>query len=510
MEKGKTRAKRRASKASRPHSKIIYLMLLATLAIFAAYLVTHPMAPSFYDDDTTYEMLAHFYLEGSFTQNAYPYTTRLLQIIPLALSYDLLGQNLLSNAMWDIVSSLLLVLITFYIGKVLYNEYAGYLAALIVCVFPVTFYLSASGNETIPMAMFASLAILSFIEGYYKNSSKWYFISGISIVAAFLTDPLGALIGVTIFVYMLLLFLYKKFSKNTRIISFKSMHVFTGIAVAILLLLIYNYFTSGNPFITFDITLGFASGPLFIPPSVPTPYYALLLSPFLGSISGINIGYTLYILIIAVPYLIIKKVKQAYLPIFWFGFILIYLWIGPMYISIAPLGYSGIPHVWRFFTLLAAPAAIIIAIFLVKLNELYKNHKLIIRLLTGAILVFILLSSLNLDLAPYSIYYSNMLPIYKLSQYLLSLPNTTTIYLPLQEPNIEVYMNFDNASRFIYYNLNISSCNISKQYDYTVVLNESIFPVRAPCPTWSEVNLSVGETAEQRNSILLYRSKQSQ
>ncbi len=100
---------------------------------FAAYLVSHPMAPSFYDDDTAYETLAYWYLHRSFALSSYyPYSIRILQIIPIAVSYCLFGQNMLSNAMWDILSSLLLVLIAFYIGKLLYNKYVGYISSLFV------------------------------------------------------------------------------------------------------------------------------------------------------------------------------------------------------------------------------------------------------------------------------------------------------------------------------------------------------------------------------------------
>jgi len=492
-------------KIGKKNLKIIYIALILTLAYFIAYLIMHPMAPSLYDDDTTYEMLAYNYIHGTFAQSPYPYSTRLLQIIPIALFYKAIGVNLLSNAMWNIISSLLLVILTFFIGRELYNEYVGYLSALIMCFFPLVVMLAASSNETIPMSMFAALAVLSFIKGYSKNNSKWYFITGISIFASFLASPLGILIGIIIFFYLILITLYSKFKKSNAVVSLKGLHIISGIAFSVLILLIYNYITCGDPLVTFNITLNFASGPLFIKPAINMQYYTVLFPPFTKNLPGyINIGYVLYLFFIAAPYLVIKKVKQAFLPIFWFSFGLLYLWIGPMYISLFPFKYMTIPPVWRYLTILAAPAAVTVSIFIVRMFEIYKKHRIALGILFFLVMFFIIYSSIRINLYEYSFYVKQISPIFYLAQYLNALPNSTTIYLPLQLPNLEVYMHFDNASRFVYYNMEVTNCTYASNYNYIVTVK---FPgvLESRCPSWSEVDFINNKTEISENGIYLYR-----
>ena len=502
MNRGKCRASKQ--RISKRNLKIIYIALILTLAYFIVFLVTHPMAPSFYDDDTAYEMLAYDAAYGQFyPTTSYYYTARIMQILPMAVFYEFMGVNFLSSAMWNIVSSLLLVILTFYIGKDLYNEYAGYLAALIMSVFPLVVYLAGTSKETIPMALFSTLALFSAMKGYDENSAKWYFVSGMSIVASFLASLLGSIISIVIFVYILILALYHKISGKGNSVSFKSLYVFGGLAFGLLLVLMYGYFTVSNPFIIFQINIEYSTVPSFTHFSVITPYYAILLPPFFDNLSGINIGYIFYIFYIAVPFLLIKRVKSSYTTIFWSVFTLLYLFIGPMFISISPLKYSVIPRGWQYLPIVAAPVAVTIAIFLVELNKIYKKHKLTVRLITAAILIFIVCSSVNLDFASYYGYRTQMLPIYYLAQYISSLPNTTTVYIPLQLPNLEVYLDFKNINRLIYYNENITNCNITKQYDYIVIADYSNNN-QSLCSFWTSVNF-FGNKTVTNNYVYLYK-----
>ncbi|MGC8710605.1 MAG: ArnT family glycosyltransferase [Candidatus Micrarchaeia archaeon] len=479
---------------------------MLTLLVSTIYLVTHPMAPSFYDDDTSYEMLAHDITIGVFYPSlGYYYDARIMQIYPMALFYKFMGINFLSSAMWDIVSWFIMVILSFYIGKELYNEYVGYLAALIMCVFPLMIYLSGTSKETIPMTLFTTIAFYSAMKGYFKDSSKWYFASGVSIIAAFLCDLLGVIIGPVILLFLLILFINSRLKTKHNGPSIKSLHILSGVAFGIMLVLLYGYILAGNPYVIFQIDITYATVPSFTNFSVITPYYAILLPPFLDNLSGVNIGYIFYLFFIAVPYLLIKKVKESYIPIFWSAFTLLYLWIGPMFITLNPFKYSIIPRGWQYLPIVAVPVALTIGIFIVKLGETFRKHKPVAWFLVGAIVIFIVYSSVSLDIASYYGYKMQMSPIYYLSQYLNLLPNTTTIYLPLQLPNIEVYMNFDNVSRFIYYNQNISSCNATMGYDYVVTTSYTgAFPV--PCPYWKEINFSEGRYLPA-NYIKLYSNR---
>ncbi|MEM0094716.1 MAG: glycosyltransferase family 39 protein [Candidatus Micrarchaeaceae archaeon] len=488
-------------------AKIAYIALVLILIYFITYLSTHPMAPSFFDDDTAYEMLAYDVVHGTFypTTNYY-YTARIMQVLPMSIFYLLFGINFLSSAMWDIIASSLIIIITFYSGRDIYNEYVGVIAALILSVFPLMVYLSGTSKETIPMALFTTLAFYGAMKGYLKNSSKWYFVSGLSIIAAFLASLLGIIIAVTILVYVIILAFYQRHKKEKRV-SLKSVHILSGAIFGIALILLYGFLASNNPFIIFQINIEYITVPSYTHFSVITPYYAILLPPFFDALSGINIGYIFYVFYIAIPYLLIKRVKKSYTAIFWALFTLLYLWVGPMKIGMAPFSYSMIPRGWQYLPIIAPPVAITIAAFLVNIYESYgKKHLVPTISIISAVIVFIVYSSLYLDITAYYGYLNQMLPIFDLANYLNTMPNTTTIYMPLQIPDIEEFMLFNNISRFIYYNLQVPNCSVTKNYDYVITMsglpNSSMV-----CPSWTEVYFPENRLLPQysKNYIKLYK-----
>ncbi|MEM0149068.1 MAG: glycosyltransferase family 39 protein [Candidatus Micrarchaeaceae archaeon] len=504
------------AKSARPDKKsghaIIYILLAVLLVSLAAYLFTHLMAPSFYDDDTTYEMLAYWlYTGNSDFIFLPPYSARLLQIIPIAIFYKLLGVNFLSNAMWNIISTVLLVIITFYIGKELYNEYAGVLSAFLLSFFPILIMLGSSGNETIPMAMFAALAVLSFIRGYSRDSSRYYFVTGISIFAAFLASPLGAVIGVIIVGYLLILYISPKQLTGIRITR-KSAHILSGVLLSVALLTIFDYIVSGNPLLIIEISIGFASGPYFIAPAAPSPYYEVLLLPslyFKPVVAAISTSLFFYISIAASAYLLFRKVRVSYLPVFWFAFGLLYLIAGPMYINLFPFRYATIPQEWRFLTLLSSPMCILPSILIVKIYSAHKKRRPAALIIGAVIVASLVFTSAKTNVFNYNSYLNGMLPQFYLASYLSSLPNSTTIYLPLYLPNIIVYMHFDNTSRFKYYSGFITNCSSSENYDYIIIVNSTSSSSNnvLSCPSWQQVDFLKNETDVSKTAIYLYLNK---
>ncbi len=508
MPKKSRKTLRRSGGSKRKHT-LAYALLAALLICLVVYLFTHLEAPSFLDDDTTYELLASMFSNGQTSFFIPPYSARLLQIIPIAAFYKLMGVNLVSNAMWDITSTLILVLITFFIGKELYNEYAGLLAAFFLSLIPIINTLAASGNETIPMAMFASLAVLSFIKGYSRNSSLWYLAAGVSIFASFLASPLGVVIGVVIVVYMLIMKIGHGLNKTRIKITRKSLGIVWGIALSALLLALFDYLISGNPLHILSVSLGFVSAH-FIAPVAPTPYYETLLLPKLGpgAPSMINANAVFfYLSLIASAYLLLKRSKAAYLPAFWLLFGMLYLLAGPMYVGLFPPKYSVIPQEWRFLTMLAVPMALLPAIFLVKLTEEFKKHKPYILIAVAVVILLLAYVSAAANNLNYQGYLISMRPQLHLASYLNALPNSTTIYLPVQLPWIVTYMHFDNLSRFKGYSEPLQNCTSAEKYDYTITTsNLSSGSSGLACTSLHRIGFLQNKTVISGTGLYLYRS----
>lgn len=505
----KSRTVQRHSHGDKRKHTLAYVLLAALLICLAVYLFTHLEAPSFFDDDTEYEGLAFVFSNGQTSFFTPPFSARILQIIPIAAFYKIMGVNLVSNAMWDITSTLLLVLITFFIGKELYSEYAGLLAAFFLSFIPIINSLAATGNETIPMAMFASLAVLSFIKGYSRNSMMWYLASGVSIFASFLVSPLGVVIGVVIIAYMLIMKIGHALNKTRIEITRKGLGIVWGIIFSALLLALFDYIISGNPLRIFSASLGFVSVH-FIIPAAPTPYYEALLlpgfNPFAQHMINANALF-FYLSIVASAYLLLKKSKAAYLPAFWLLFGILYLLAGPMYVGIFPFKYSVIPQEWRFLTMIAVPMALLPAIFLVKLAEESKKHRLHILIAIAIAISILLYVSAASNNASYQGYLAFMRPQFYLASYLNALPNSTTIYLPIQTPAVITYMHFDNLSRFKGYSEPLQNCTYAEEYDYIIATaNISGSSSSLACASLHQIDFLQNKTVVPRPELYLYRN----
>ncbi len=185
------------------HRKLLYAIILAaTILRFGTVLLFHPQLLS---DDRDYDALARslasgdgYKLDGKLTAYRVPGYPLLL-----AGTYALFGDSKapirILQAMSDVVSCLLL----FAIGKKLFSEKVGLLAAATLALFPIQIlYVSHLMTETLFTTLFLLIIFLAIKE---KNEANW------------LRDNLilGALIGVsalirpTILLFPILIFLWR-------------------------------------------------------------------------------------------------------------------------------------------------------------------------------------------------------------------------------------------------------------------------------------------------------------
>jgi 4-amino-4-deoxy-L-arabinose transferase-like glycosyltransferase len=191
----------------------VYLALISVffLSIFLRYYGFHQPHGLTFDEGLYSELLAGQLKEGPAnysTQTAYQALTARGERLPkyldrplfkhpplycylIALNYKLFSVSNLAAVSVSILFGSLMVLAVFFLGKALYDDRAGLLAAFFLCIDPVHWVCSERIWMETTMSFFILMAILLFVLGQTRK----YFLpfSGISIGLAMLTKYPGVL-----------------------------------------------------------------------------------------------------------------------------------------------------------------------------------------------------------------------------------------------------------------------------------------------------------------------------
>ena len=526
--------------ASKKLSRNYKIALIAIAAFALIYSLVFIIGPSAYGDDPTYLSLAYGAANGNFVESAYIFSVRLFMIFPIAIFYKLFGVNLFSDSIWDILCFVGSVVAAFYIGKELYDEKVGILAAFLLSIFPLTAILAPTVSDNIPMMFMTTMAMLSILYAQRKSSKFWYFAAGIFLIASPLVTPEGFIVIPIAVLYLLVELFRKKISINRT-----SLYLIYGVLAIGIALIAFNYLNSGHPLITYTTnsnyfsaigvlqngqytTIGSANQNLSFYPQWMLPYNILQIVS--SNISRLNfnpvsiwdqiyvtnfnmVGFFFYALVVAALYLILRKEKRAYFALFWLLAGFLYLEFGPMHFSLIPFEYLLTHRLPRFLTLIAVPTAIIIAMALVRWAEASKQQLRLLAskgaskinlktipysaIIATLVIVFLTITSLQITFTQYEAMSLSRYDTFTISNYLNTLPNTTVIYYPAAYTqmfsNIGVYMQFDNLSRLRGLD-NIQNCTGIPEGSYVVLtkyakigsLNYTPNPLKQ-CPGWQTI-----------------------
>lgn len=457
------------------HKKHIICAILLLIVLYtAAYSVAFAIGPSHMGDDISYAFYGNHVATGTFVQSPGDVLSiRILQIIPIGVFYYLFGAGILTSAAWDMLSFVLSVMLVFLIGREIYDDYVGLLAAFLLSIFPLVAIYAVSMSDNIPMMFFVCLAVFTFLKATKKNSKKWFFAFGAAIVAPVLTTPQGFEIWLILGFFVLVQLARKKLSINRT-----SLFFVYGFVAAMLVLFLFNYLNTGYPLITFTENLqyyGQTTRPDLIPlpigaalsfyPGVMFPYdltgfaYQAIVSQNFDVTTLLNIyqnggtvsGFFFYALILAALYLVIRKDRNSYFPLVWTAVGILYLELGPQSIGLNPLTYVLSHRLDRYLTLVAPPIAIILSAALITVvrtsRERWRYAKMA---LASVVVIFLAVTSLQLMIFMHSIAQANQFTQLQAAQYLDKLPNTTKLYSDPSFGDIAVYMDFSNISRFMF------------------------------------------------------------
>lgn len=495
--------------------KVRFEILLLLIVFYAlVYSIVFVGGPSFYGDDTTYLELASSVLQGSFIQSGYIFSVRILMVLPIAIFYKLFGVSLLSSSAWDITTYLLSIIIAFYLGKELYNKYAGVVAALLLTFFPLVNTLSATISDDIPMMFVVSSVMLSLLYATRKKSRFWYFVTGGLLVASPLVTPEGVIAVMVSFVYLAIEFARGKVAIEKK----TTFYLAYGLIAAGILLMIFNFSTSGNPLITLTTNSHFYSAvgtqgtipstntdPLFYPDTM-FPYdlsrifanniISLDLNPLSiwNQINVINynvVGFYFYFFVLATIYLLVRREKRSYYIIFWFFASFLYLEFGPMHISLNPFVYLMSYRLQRFLTFIAVPTVVTIGIASASMIEKGPRVKMYAGVVISlASILFLILSSIPINTMWFTILTLERYDQIAIANYIMQLPNTTRIFTASAFSSVPIYIGFNNLNRISAYDA-IPSCKLIPNNTYVIMpkynqmFNLNYTPNPLPyCPSW--------------------------
>ena len=107
------------------------------------------------------------------------YSFRFALLYPVALLFKIFGINLFSLSFYPFFCSMATIVVVFFLGKILFNEYVGVIAAFLLSFYPLNVVAGTSLYPDGPMAFFMSLSILLYVIGENTTSRKkailWYF-----------------------------------------------------------------------------------------------------------------------------------------------------------------------------------------------------------------------------------------------------------------------------------------------------------------------------------------------
>lgn len=357
MRKGGREGRAAQSKAVRKREgldkrKVIVAVLFCLIIISAMfYAFTHVEGVSEYGDDPTYTNLAGALLQGNFKISpGYIFSLRLTEVFAIGLFYKIFGISDFTSTLWNITAYIGIIIVTFLVVRLFYDDKAALLSAFLVSIFPLVTKFSVNIGEDIPLTFLTSLAMLLFLYGERKDRKVFYFSSGVALVLSWLTSYEAGIFIVFIFLYALIEVLRKRIKINAT-----SMHFLFGIAMMFAIVFAFTYANSGAVFTTVTANTRFYSavgqsvnGESTIPSTntdlnfyIDAMFQYGFISTFehtnnimqsfqfvynelFGNVLNYEYGLYFYLVIPIAVLLLIFREKRAYFLMFWLGA----LWLG--------------------------------------------------------------------------------------------------------------------------------------------------------------------------------------
>jgi len=367
-------------KNSRQYLKLLFgktKVLLFLIILFGLFLRLAFFSGMGTSDDMAYSGYAYNIGSGIDLERGLTLSTRIGIVYTTALSYKLFGVNDFSSVLFVLLTSIAGIILVFYFGKLLFNEKIGLMAAFLLAIFPANVADSTKLLTDIPSAFFMSLGVYFFLHSEIKSGLKYgYFLSGIFIGIGYLIRESAIIIGLFFLIYVL----YKRQIKKEYFIAAAGFLVMLGVELLVL------YALTGNPLFRFTAVQDY-----LLKATIQNNYFGrlsfpqgLFHYPYIILTDSL-ISYFYILIFIAISYLLIRKKRDAYVLIFWFISLLLYLSFG----SGSFTEYIPFKATPRYLSVITIPGILLLACFLM------EKARLIRKIVMPAALIALLAASVT-------------------------------------------------------------------------------------------------------------------
>ncbi|MEW6096773.1 MAG: glycosyltransferase family 39 protein [bacterium] len=320
---------------------------------------------------------ANSIFKGIFDPISGGFTSRRIGLIyPIALMFWLFGINNFSLALYPLLCSLGSIIITFYIGKILFNERIGLLGALLLCFYPLDIRVSTCAYPDGPTAFWGALSILLFIIGdktqQPKKSILAFLLSGLSLGFTYLCKFTGTLVILFFLGYILY---------NRKI---KLIYLYTVLSFVIIVIcesLVYYLHTNIWFYSLHTISTKDGTSVTISPDYMLKEMWRYPRSFF---ISLYPYGFFFYFTTISAIYGLIKRQRSFNILLLWIVILFLYLQFGTTSFS----HYALLSRLPRYLAVISIPIVLLTSAFLIEKQNWLKGKFCIISV------VFLILTSL--------------------------------------------------------------------------------------------------------------------
>jgi 4-amino-4-deoxy-L-arabinose transferase-like glycosyltransferase len=183
------------------------------IAFFALVLRLYFFVGIGFNDDSYYlEYTEKIYRGLNFVPPLYIWPIRIGIYLPIVMAWKLFGISEYSTSLLFLLYSISIVVVTYSIGKELFNDGIALLASLLISTFPIEIIYSTQIGPDVPFQLFAALSILYFFKSYKRERRYkiYFFMSGLFLGIANLFKEQVVLIFFCYCSYLVLDFIAKR------------------------------------------------------------------------------------------------------------------------------------------------------------------------------------------------------------------------------------------------------------------------------------------------------------
>jgi len=139
----------------------------------------------FGSDEVTYTEAAYDIVTGRWPSSDYIGSLRYGVNLPVAMFMKLFGVTEVAANLWSFLTSVGEVALVFFIGRMLWDTRAGFLAGLTLAVLPLHVHFAGRMMADAPLAFFMTLSCALFLVGEAVRGRGWFFATGLAAGASF-------------------------------------------------------------------------------------------------------------------------------------------------------------------------------------------------------------------------------------------------------------------------------------------------------------------------------------